>query len=410
MEDIKDIHGLNIQPFDTSSTKDKYIIEYNGVHFEVSVSVTELITVLKETSSISEAAVQLSVLKKEEYSEEDMRILIDKYIKPLINTKDRKTPKSFLFEIELLSAKTIGSLSSLLKGLFFRRVLLLCIFLIVSLEFIFFLYQDSFSNLSFSKVGIFEIAGIIFLYILSSLFHETGHAAACKYFNIEHGGIGLGLYLNFPVFYTDVSNVWKLKRKQRIIVNFAGIYFQLIFLLPIIILSFFIHSGTINHFILVINMSLLITLNPFFKFDGYWIACDLLGVPNLRKHTTELFSYLVKKIRKTKNIQKPYFLSIKPTEKVFMIAYSVVVNAFFTYYFCYIFPRFIYSFCSTFPSRANQIIIALAKGEFPEFQLVSSVFMQLLVFCFMMFFLYKMVRSLIKQISTSFIQHRTIKI
>ena len=67
----------------------------------------------------------------------------------------------------------------------------------------------------------------LFTFILgSSFFHELGHASACKYFGIQHGGIGFGLYLNFPVLYTDVTEVWKLKRGQRCVVNLAGVYFQ----------------------------------------------------------------------------------------------------------------------------------------------------------------------------------------
>ena len=54
------------------------------------------------------------------------------------------------------------------------------------------------------------MVGLFIFMISSSFFHELGHAAACKYFGIRHGGIGFGLYLNFPVLYTDVTEVWKL--------------------------------------------------------------------------------------------------------------------------------------------------------------------------------------------------------
>ena len=39
-------------------------------------------------------------------------------------------------------------------------------------------------------------------------------------------------YITFPVFYTDVTDVWCLTRRQRVIVNLGGVYFQLIFLIP----------------------------------------------------------------------------------------------------------------------------------------------------------------------------------
>ena len=56
-------------------------------------------------------------------------------------------------------------------------------------------------------------------FIFSSLIHELGHASACHYFQIPHGNIGFGLYLNIPVFYTDVSQAWKLTRRERFLIN-----------------------------------------------------------------------------------------------------------------------------------------------------------------------------------------------
>lgn len=67
------------------------------------------------------------------------------------------------------------------------------------------------------NLNIYILSGLLFFFILSSLFHELGHASACRYFDISHGGIGLGLYINIPVFYTDVSSVWKLPRKKDVL-------------------------------------------------------------------------------------------------------------------------------------------------------------------------------------------------
>lgn len=63
-----------------------------------------------------------------------------------------------------------------------------------------------------SHVNVYSILGLLVFMLGSSLFHELGHASACKYYGIKHGGIGFGLYLNIPVLYTDVTEVWQLKR------------------------------------------------------------------------------------------------------------------------------------------------------------------------------------------------------
>ena len=82
------------------------------------------------------------------------------------------------------------------------------------------------------------------------------------------------------------------KREQRLVVNTAGVYFQLLFLSPIIIIYLFTGNDILKYFIYTVNVNFLITLNPFFKFDGYWIVSDLLGVPNLRARTREFYCIL----------------------------------------------------------------------------------------------------------------------
>lgn len=84
-----------------------------------------------------------------------------------------------------------------------------------------------------------------------------------------------------------VSNIWKLRRKQRIVVDLAGIYFQLLFLLPIILVHFMTNLD-LKYVIYAINLSFLFDLNPFFRFDGYWVFTDLLGIANLRQRTNKL--------------------------------------------------------------------------------------------------------------------------
>ncbi|HEY9229675.1 MAG TPA: hypothetical protein VIP11_23700, partial [Gemmatimonadaceae bacterium] len=60
------------------------------------------------------------------------------------------------------------------------------------------------------------------LFVLTLLAHEFGHAAACVRYGVPPGEIGVGLYLVFPAFYANVTNVWRLKRWERVIVDAAG--------------------------------------------------------------------------------------------------------------------------------------------------------------------------------------------
>jgi putative peptide zinc metalloprotease protein len=46
---------------------------------------------------------------------------------------------------------------------------------------------------------------ILGLVIASGAFHEIGHAAACAYGGAHPGGMGAGIYVVWPAFYTDVT-------------------------------------------------------------------------------------------------------------------------------------------------------------------------------------------------------------
>jgi len=51
-------------------------------------------------------------------------------------------------------------------------------------------------------------------YILSLIIHEIGHATATASMGKRAKEIGFGFYIIFPVFYTDVTSVWSMKKKS----------------------------------------------------------------------------------------------------------------------------------------------------------------------------------------------------
>jgi len=60
------------------------------------------------------------------------------------------------------------------------------------------------------------------LTILSLAFHECGHAAACRYGGARPGRIGMGIYLVWPVFYTDVTDSYRLSKAGRLRTDLGG--------------------------------------------------------------------------------------------------------------------------------------------------------------------------------------------
>jgi putative peptide zinc metalloprotease protein len=140
-----------------------------------------------------------------------------------------------------------------------------------------------------SEYGVVVIA----LFVLAiTVMHEISHGLACKHFggDVREMGVLLIFFL-IPALYCDVTDIYRLGRKrERLWVIFAGIYFQLTAgalgallwlaatpqtrLADLGFLIFF--AGTLNVFV---------NCNPLIKLDGYYALSQLLGVQNLQAYS-----------------------------------------------------------------------------------------------------------------------------
>jgi putative peptide zinc metalloprotease protein len=119
------------------------------------------------------------------------------------------------------------------------------------------------------------------LSVASAVFHECGHAAGCRYGGARPGRIGVGIYLVWPSFFTDVTESYRLSRAGRLRTDLGGVYFNLIFMLGLTAC----YAVTANQVLLLTialtHVEMLEQLLPFVRFDGYFILSDLIGVPDL---------------------------------------------------------------------------------------------------------------------------------
>src|ERR1700730_13159024 len=60
--------------------------------------------------------------------------------------------------------------------------------------------------------------------LASAVFHELGHATACRASGATPGAIGAGLYLVMPALYTDVTDSYRLSRAGRVRTDLGGVY------------------------------------------------------------------------------------------------------------------------------------------------------------------------------------------
>ena len=127
-------------------------------------------------------------------------------------------------------------------------------------------------------------AQLVVLYVLltaGALFHELGHAAACRYGGATPGTVGFGVYLVFPAFYTDVTDSYRLGRAGRLRTDLGGLYFNVLGLLVLGIAYLMTGNGILLLAILVTHVQMVQQLIPIVRFDGYYVLADLIGVPDL---------------------------------------------------------------------------------------------------------------------------------
>lgn len=386
--DFAAIKDMAIEPLDTSHNNRRYLLRYNGRHYEVSHCIAVLVGLLRQDSiSLSEIAARFSEITGISCSEHDMEDAIEKLLHAVCADAGKPDGKrrQFLFRAKLFQPMLVRRIADKLKFLFMPWLAVPAICIITISEILFYAKGLGIIKTLDGANGI-VIVLVLGLFVLNSLFHEFGHAAACRYFNTENGDIGVGLYITFPVFYSDVTSIWKLRRSQRVVVNLGGVYFQSIFLLPFLIVYFLTGDDMCKLYIYATNMNFLLTLNPFLKFDGYWIMSDILGIPNLRQRSMEYVRALFGKKRKQK-LHALFLAGVKPVEKVIAIVYSVISTGFFLYFFAYAIPRMIYLMFPQAFSNWKSIIIGLSQGNIPDTSEIFSNTISLILLAFMLLFI-----------------------
>lgn len=116
--------------------------------------------------------------------------------------------------------------------------------------------------------------------IATAAFHEFGHASALRYGGGKVRKMGLGIYLIYPAFYTDVSDNYRLGRWPRVRTDLGGFYFNLIFSLVIMGLYALTGQEFLLLAVLLADLEIFQQLLPFVRLDGYWALADLTGIPD----------------------------------------------------------------------------------------------------------------------------------
>jgi hypothetical protein len=277
--------------------------------FQLSDKASDIIgELIDEEKSVAALAVNLSSKWKMQITPEDILAILDsvQWPKDLVarsypwepmqgveeNLAERKRSAAlfgrFFFRATLIPARVVQILTKKLLWLYSWPTAVAGLLLAVVAQIQMFhqavggrVWQHPLSLSPLEYVGAFCLVG------LTVVGHELGHATAATRCGINPGEIGFGLYLIYPALYTELGFAWLLPSIQRVLVDLGGFYFQFLATVPLCLGYQMTHSNAYLATVISLDFLMLFSLVPFFKFDGYWLVADVLGVPNLHKRSME---------------------------------------------------------------------------------------------------------------------------
>ncbi|NNJ84240.1 MAG: efflux RND transporter periplasmic adaptor subunit, partial [Gammaproteobacteria bacterium] len=130
--------------------------------------------------------------------------------------------------------------------------------------------------------------GLFFGFLgFSKMLHELGHAYPAKHHGLNIPTMGVAFLVLWPVLFTDTTEAWKLRfRRQRLAIVIGGLTVELALALFATLLWSLLPDSPLRGAVFMLAAvtwigSLAINLNPFMRFDGYYLLSDLWNVPNL---------------------------------------------------------------------------------------------------------------------------------
>lgn len=306
---------MNYKVIKTKEIPPRYILESGEKLFSINDVLFDILTEYNLCGDYDRISKRINDKYKDD-SLTDGKFIEDSIrdVQNLIDKNEKEGGNYIKNRVKIMRGEMANRVYNILSFLFDKSLFTLCSVLFSLITFLFFYINDIGIYESYEIIyDNFSVENVIVLYLffLVVIFlHEMGHAAATYSFGEQPKEIGFGMYFIFPVLYTDTTNIWKLKKKERIIVNLGGIYIQLIINIILVMLYYILNNNLVLILIISNTISIITSLNPFFRYDGYWIYSDLFQISNLKNKTSELTRILFFSPHRMKEVvhQKPLLI------------------------------------------------------------------------------------------------------
>ncbi len=186
----------------------------------------------------------------------------------------------------------------------------------------------------------FSLQGLLF-YGLTMMFtkviHEFGHAYTACHFGVRVPTMGMGLLVMMPVMYTDTSDAWKLTdNHKRMWINAAGFLAELSLAVMATLLWSFLPEGPLKSvtFLLATTtwvITMMINMNPFMRWDGYYLFSDWMEVDNLQQRAFALARWRMREVLFAPGEPVPEEMDDKLRNQLLIYAWITWVYRFFLF-------------------------------------------------------------------------------
>ncbi len=168
-----------------------------------------------------------------------------------------------------------------------------------------FLVSRQWDGFSTYLIDLFSLEGLLayaVTLIVVKFLHELGHAYCAKHYGCRVPTLGIAFLVMFPMAYTDVNDVWRLKaRKARLSVGAAGILTELSIAAWATLAWSLVPDGPLRTGLFLLATTtwvstLAINASPFLRFDGYFLLMDALDLPNLHSRAFTLTRWRLREL------------------------------------------------------------------------------------------------------------------
>ena len=274
----------------TAFQKPQWLVQRGDRYLQVSEILYRVAELADGTRTLEDIAVLVSAATRVEVTPHDVRTLVETRLVPNgivaggegtgIAAARQSSPLAVQLGAALIGPRAIAPFSWLARVFFFPGVVLAA--LAASIAARMWLYGTHGLSGPIERV-IYEpwhAGALAAIAVASAAFHELGHATALRVAGGRARGMGVGFYLIYPVFYTDVTDSYRLGRWRRLLTDLGGFYFNLVFALGVFGAYAVTRADWLLLAVALVDLEVLHQMLPLGRLDGYWILADLAGVPD----------------------------------------------------------------------------------------------------------------------------------